>query len=503
MLSGRPRSLKNFVDRLSTCGELVEVHAPVDPFLELSEIHRRVVQNNGPALLFTNVRGSSFPVATNLFSSRRRLHIAFGEDVEERVHQILHTLTRDFSVSLSSLWTHRRTVRSLLNLGTRKTASAPLLHSSITPVDLNRIPFIKCWSGDGGSFLTLPMVYTESPTGAGGNLGIYRIQRYDETSAGLHWQIAKGGGHHYAESESRGEILPVTIFLGGSPALIVSAIAPLPENVSELLLAAFLQESPVNLCRKPGLALPLIAECDAALVGYANPNERRLEGPFGDHYGYQSPALPFPVFHCTNIFHRKDAIIPATVVGRPLQEDAYIGRFVQSLLSPFVSLLVPSLKNIYTYPETGFHPLAVAQVHERHDKEAFSTGLRLLGEGQLALTKILMITDQPIPLDNISILLPAILERLRPEEDLSIFAYTSLDTLDMTGPKPNRGSKAIFIGTGEPRRTLPQKLTSSPSRIIRQAIPFTRGCLVVDGPSYKELPDPSDITAIDAFSEWR
>jgi 3-polyprenyl-4-hydroxybenzoate decarboxylase len=331
---------------------------------------------------------------------------------------------------------------------------------------------------------------------------MYRIQRHDTTTTGLHWQIAKGGGYHFTESESQGEDLPVTIFLGGPPALIVSAITPLPENISELLVCSFLLEGKVDVCVQEDLALPLIAECDAALVGFAKAHERRIEGPFGDHYGYQSPALPFPVFHCTALFHRSNAIIPATVVGRPLQEDAYIGRFIQTLLRPFISLLIPSVQAIYTYPETGFHPLAAAHVKERYEKEALSTALRLLGEGQLSLTKILLITDQNIPLDNISSLLSSVLERLRPEEDLIILSYTSHDTLDMTGPSPNRGSKAIFIGTGEKKRPLPYTLSLSPSRIIQHAIPYIPGCLVIDGPSYHDLPNPQSILAVEAFAQW-
>ncbi len=500
--TARPRSLKAYIDQLRTHGELLEITAPVDAYLELAEIHRRVVQNNGPALLFSSVKGSSFPVATNLFSSERRLALAFGDDVEERVHGAIQLLTRSFPASVAGLWEHRKKIYNFLRLGTHRRSSAPVLKNALNPTNLDRIPFIKCWPDDGGSFLTLPLVYTESPTGKGSNLGMYRIQRYDKTTTGLHWQIAKGGGYHFHESEELGLDLPLTIFLGGPPALIISSIAPLPENVSELLLASFLLEGKVDLCKQPATSLPFISECDAAIVGYARAKERRLEGPFGDHYGYQSPALPFPVFHCTNIFHRTDAIIPATVVGKPLQEDAFIGRFIQKLFSPFISLLIPNVQDLYTYPETGFHPLAAAVIKERYEKEALSTSLRLLGEGQLSLTKILLVTDQPIPLNDISLLLPTVLERLRPEEDLIILSYTSIDTLDSTGPRPNRGSKAIFLGTGEKKRSLPRNLSSPTPRMIRNAIPYTPGCLVIDGPSYLDLPNPQSLLSTDAFDGW-
>ena len=491
-VSSRPRSLSEFLRLLQDLGELSEINVPVSPHLELAEIHRRIVAESGPALLFNNVVGSRFPVATNLFSSKKRLAIALGEDYEEAIGSLIRSVEEGFS--LTSLWRHR----SLFKIGTKQTAKAPITDHRLEP-KLSQIPFITCWPGDGGAFLTLPLVYTESPSGKGPNLGMYRIQRFDETTAGLHWQIAKGGGHHFSESEALGQDLPVTIFLGGSPALILSAIAPLPENVSELLLASFLQGSKIGLHRPAREALPLIAECDAALVGYARARERRLEGPFGDHYGYQNPALPFPVFHCQKIYHRSNAIIPATVVGRPLQEDAWIGQYLQKLFLPVLRLAVPALKDLHTYPETGFHPLAAARIVERYEKEALSTAFRLLGEGQLALTKIMLITDQPVPLDNIRALLPAILERLRPAEDIHVFAYTALDTLDMTGPAPNRGSKALFIATGEARRKLPQTVSSVP-RGVKHAIPFAPGCLVIDGFSYQDLPDPSPL--IEGLPQW-
>lgn len=497
-----PHSLRTFVDILRRHGELVEISAPVDPSLELPEIHRRVVQNNGPALLFSNVVGSQFPVATNLFSSPRKCQLAFGTDVEQRIERVINFLTRHSSTSLSSLWNERRTLASLVRLGTKERSSASVLEQTIHPVDINCIPFTKSWPDDGGHFLTLPLVYTESPSGKGGNLGMYRIQRFDSTTAGLHWQVGKGGGYHFKESESLGINLPVTIFLGGPPALIISSIAPLPENVSELLLASFLLDRKVDLCRLPSMPLPLLSECDVALVGYAPPHERHLEGPFGDHYGYQSPALPFPLFRCTSIHHRRDAIIPATVVGRPLQEDAFIGQFVHQLLRPFFSLLIPSVRNLHVFPETGFHPLAAACVHERYEKESLTTALRLLGEGQLALTKILMVTDQDVPLNDISSLLSTILERIRPEEDLLILSYTSLDTLDMTGPKPNRGSKAILFGNGEKKRSLPVTLSQPPPRNIQNAVCFTPGCLVIDGPTFQEMADPQALLECEAFAQW-
>jgi 4-hydroxybenzoate decarboxylase subunit C len=490
-----PRSLSEFVRRLRDRGELAEITAQVNPTLELAEIHRQVIAQSGPALLFKNVLGSKFSVATNLFSSKKRLQIALGDDYEDVVGNLIESIIGEGSFPFFGLWKKR----ALLRIGTKRVLRTPVAKHSLSP-DLSQIPFLTCWPGDGGAFLTLPLVYTESPSGRGANLGMYRIQRFDATTAGLHWQIGKGGGFHFSESEALGRDLPVTIFLGGSPALILSAIAPLPENVSELLFASILQGSKVGLSRPNTEPLPLIAACDAALVGCARAFERRLEGPFGDHYGYQNPALPFPVFHCTKIYHASDAIIPATVVGKPPQEDSWIGQYLERLFAPILRLCIPALKDLHTYPETGFHPLAVARIQERYEKEALSTSLRLLGEGQLALTKILLVTDQPVRVDNIKEVLPAVLERLRPAEDIHVFAYTALDTLDMTGPAPNRGSKALFIATGDPRRRLPTHLSSPLPLGIRHAIPFTPGCLIADGLPYADMPDPSGL--LDGFSGW-
>src|SRR5690606_26569928 len=214
--------------------------------------------------------------------------------------------------------------------------------------------------------MTLPLVYTESPEDGKPNLGMYRIQRYDDRHTGLHCQIGKGGGFHYQEAEERGEALPVTIFAGGPPALILSAIAPLPEGVPELLLASLLLGKRLPYKRVPGWPHPIIAECEFAFAGHALPKKRKMEGPFGDHYGYYSLKHPYPVFRCKKVYRRKDAIWPATVVGKPRQEDFYIGDYLQELLSPIFPIVMPTVRDLWSYGETGFHSLAAAVVKDRY-----------------------------------------------------------------------------------------------------------------------------------------
>ena len=237
MASGFP-DLRTFLNALRAEGELVEVGVPVDPHLELAEIHRRVVAANGPALLFTHPTRGDFPVVTNLFGTTKRVEMAFGSRPRELVQSVAALPNTLMPPSLGALWRERRVLGSLARVGLRRGSSGPVREARMSPVDLTRLPALTTWSEDGGPFLTLPLVYTEHPEGHGHNLGMYRAQVYDAASTGLHWQIGKGGGFHHAVAEARGQALPVNIFLGGPPALLLSAIAPLPENVPELLLAS-------------------------------------------------------------------------------------------------------------------------------------------------------------------------------------------------------------------------------------------------------------------------
>src|SRR6185295_1080152 len=225
------------------------------------------------------------------------------------------------------------------------------------------------------------------------NLGIYRMQLHGPKSAGMHWQIGKGGGSHYAVAEARGQALPVTVFLGGPPALMLAAVAPLPENVPEILLASLIAGERIPQVTGSG-PHPLVAMAEFALMGEVAPGVRRPEGPFGDHYGYYSLQHDYPVFSVQRVGHRADAIFPATVVGKPRQEDFYIGDLLQELLSPLFPLVMPAVERLWSYGETGYHSLAAAVVKQRYKREAMASAFRILGEGQLSLTKFLLVTDR-------------------------------------------------------------------------------------------------------------
>src|SRR5215211_4056867 len=452
-------SLRTFLDLLNRENEIVTIKAEVDPYLELAEIHRRVIAEGGPALLFERVKGSRYPVVTNLFGTDRRLALAFGAKPEALVRDLVHIAESILPPKPAELWKHRSVAGEFLKLGTRNTSRSPVTQVVDRPARLDQLPVLTTWQEDGGPFITLPLVYTENPLTKKHNLGIYRMQVYDAHSTGLHWQIQKGGGFHYHEAERLDQSLPVTVFLGGPPALILAAIAPLPEDVPELVLASLLAGQKLKLTKNPlgGGRHRLAAEAEFALVGHAPPAQRTPEGPFGDHYGYYSLRHDYPVFNVEAIFHRRDAIYPATVVGKPRQEDFFIGDYLQKLLSPLFPMVMPSVRDLWTYGETGFHSLAAAVVRERYGREALVSGFRILGEGQLSLTKFLILTDTPQDLHNFPQLLEHVLARVNWERDLFVISNLSMDTLDYTSGKVNEGSKAILLGLGEARRELPRE----------------------------------------------
>ncbi len=498
-------SLRSFIDLLHREDEIVEIMAEVDPYLEIAEVHRRVIEEQGKALLFRNTKGSSFPVVTNLFGTKKRIDLAFGGRPLEFVRRAVEMVDILIPPKPRKLWEYRDMAMTALKLGTKKVGRAPVLESRQEQVDLERIPLLQLWHEDGGHFVTLPLVYTESPVTGKSNLGMYRMQRYGKTTTGMHWQIGKGGGFHYFEAEQQNKPLPVTVFLGGPPALILSAIAPLPEDVPELMLASLLADSKIALTKADrSVRTPLIAEAEFAICGTVAPHVRRLEGPFGDHYGYYSLTHDYPVFQADAVYHRKDAIYPATVVGKPRQEDYFIGDYLQELLSPLFPLVMPAVRDLWSYGETGFHSLAAAVVRERYGREALSAGFRILGEGQLTLTKFLLLTDTPQNLRDFKSLFEHILVRVEWHRDLFIFSQTAFDTLDYASGKVNHGSKAILMGIGDAKRELVREFRGELPGGIKRAEPFCSGCLVVEGNTYADDKDLADrIAKSGSFDDWQ
>ena len=501
-------NLRHFIETLRRENQIIEIEAEVDPYLELAEIHRRVIEAEGPALLFKRVKGSAFPVVTNLFGTRRRVDLAIGPRPEETVRRAVSALHSLLPPKPSVLWREKDWILSLTKTGLRMVNPkyAPVLEIQERSVDLTRLPVLTSWTDDGGPFVTLPLVYTEHPVTGEHNLGMYRVQIYGSNQTGIHWQIHKGGGFHYYEAERLGQALPTTLFLGGPPALILSAIAPLPEMLPELLFTSFLMGeklSRVNVSNHPH---PLIAEAEFAICGTVPANVRKPEGPFGDHYGYYSLTHDFPVFDVHTVYHRRDAIYPATVVGKPRQEDYFIGEYLQSLLSPMFPVVMTGVKALWTYAETGFHALAAAIVRESYQREALAHAFRILGEGQLTLTKFLILTDVQLDLQDFKTLLETVLARFEPESDLLILNETSMDTLDYTGRRLNHGSKAIMLGLGAPKRELPRHIEGSTLPGIKGIKPFCAGCLLLEAPSFDNAPElANDVLShlqAETFQDW-
>lgn len=482
---------------------MLTIDTPVDPYLEIAEIHRRVIAQGGPALLFTNVKGSRFPVVTNLFGTALRLEIAFGKRPQNFVSGLVHMVEHSLPPKLHDLWDARSLMLQGLKVGLKTCREAPVLACCQRPPRLTELPLLTSWHSDGGPFVTLPLVYTEHPDGLGHNLGMYRIQRYDDATTGIHWQIHKGGGFHYFAAEQRNIPLPLTLYIGGPPALMLAAIAPLPENIPELMLASLLQGEKLHMVNDPLGGHRLVAETEFAIKGMVPPHLRHPEGPFGDHYGYNSLQHDYPVFQVSHLYHRKDAIYPATVVGRPRQEDFFIGDFLQDLLSPLFPLVMKGVQQLKTFGEAGFHCLAAARVCNRYPREAFAAGLRILGEGQLSLTKFLLATDGPLDVADFPRLWPYILERIQWDRDLFVFANVSQDTLDYTGPSVNHGSKAMMLGLGEKVRELPRDFMGTLPGICTHPQVYLPGTLVVQGPAYKDAPTlPQELAEFPGLQDW-
>lgn len=485
-------NLRQWIEQLRKDKDLAVIDTPVDPHLELAEIHRRVVQEEGPALLFTQVKGTSFPVATNLFGSVRRVNQVFGTRPEQLMKSLIGAVDSMLPPTPSGIWKEKGLFLDMLKVGVRSVpqGEAPVLGVCHSTEPLKGIPRITGWPKDNGSIIPLPLVYTESITNPQShNLGMYRVQLHDDNTAGIHWHNHKGGSFHYREAELLGEALPVSVFVGGPPALTAAAIAPLPERLPELLMASFIMGGRLPMVDDPLGGHRIPAEAEFAIRGLVAPMERRAEGPFGSRSGYYSRQNPLPVLHVQRMWHRKDAIYPATIVGKPRQEDYYLGAFIQRLMAPVYPLLMPSVKALWTYSEAGSHALVSAVVRESYAREALVSAFRILGEGQLSLSKLLLLTNEPVDLSDFPKLLETVLERFNPETDLFVLNNMSPDLPGDSGRKADLGSKGIILGVGLPVRELPRSYGEGMLPGIKEAIPYCGGCLAVSGASYEEDPE--------------
>jgi 4-hydroxy-3-polyprenylbenzoate decarboxylase len=497
-------SLRQCVADLERHKRLVRIGVEVDAHLEAAAIHRRVYAAGGPAVLFERVKGCTFPMVSNLFGSLEQIRFLFRDSL--RAVERLIQLRTDPSALLRRPFTFRGVPRASWHMLPKCVHRGPVLECQTT---IRQLPQLVCWPGDGGAFVTLPLVYSEDVARPGwqkSNLGMYRVQlsgnEYEpDRQVGLHYQIHRGIGVHHAKAIDRGQPFRVNIFVGGPPALTVAAVMPLPEGVPELSFAGALGGRRVRLVDVPDLAgprPPLAAEADFAIVGIVDPERLLPEGPFGDHLGYYSLAHPFPVLNVERVYHRRDAIWPFTVVGRPPQEDTAFGQFIHDLTGPAIPAVVPGVHAVHAVDAAGVHPLLLAVGSERYapyaerrrPQELLTAANAVLGQGQLSLAKYLLIIakeDAPdLDVHDIPAFFRHLLERIDWRTDLHFQTCTTIDTLDYSGTGLNEGSKVVFAAAGPKRRELATRLLSDfrrPDGFVepRVALP---GVLVLRSPAF-------------------
>ncbi len=443
------RNLQEFVKRLEAEGELLRIREPVSAELEITEITDRVVKAGGPALLFEKVKGSELPVLTNAFGSLRRMCLALGvESLEELSQEISDFLQVEAPDSLFKKLKLVPKLSRLKNMFPRMVKKAPCQEIVLRgdEVDLTRLPILKCWPKDGGPFITLPVVITKHPETGVRNAGMYRLQVFDRKTTGMHWHTHKGGAQHYRVAERLGKRLPVAVAIGPDPAVTYAATAPLPEDVDEFVFAGFLRGKPVELVRCLTVPLEVPAESQIVLEGYVEPGERRLEGPFGDHTGYYSLPDYYPVFHVTCMTMRRNALYPATIVGRPPQEDCYMAKATERLFLPLIKKTLPEIVDMNLPIEGVFHNLAFVSIDKRYPGHARKVACALWGLGQMMFTKIIVIFDKEVNVQDLSECLWRLGNNVDPARDV-FFVQGPVDALDHASPYPFYGSKMAIDAT--------------------------------------------------------
>jgi 4-hydroxy-3-polyprenylbenzoate decarboxylase len=442
------RDLQSFLVALEAAGELKRVRTEVDPRFEIAEIAQRAVREGGPALLFENVTGSRFPLAINFLGSFARIERAVGMHPQALGERLVRFAEELNPPSAGRIWGARDLFPRLFAFRPSRGARGRAQEVTEANPDLRTLPAITCWPQDGGPFITFPLVVTRHPRTGKSNVGIYRMQVYDAASTGMHWQIHKGGGFHYHEAEKEGRALPVAVALGADPALMLAGIFPLPEALEEIAFAGILRARATRLARARTIDLDVPADAEFILEGEVPPGERRLEGPFGDHFGHYCDPADFPVFRVKAITRRRRPVYPAAVVGKPPQEDRYMGDASQMILGPLIRLIRPEVRDVWAYYQAGFHNLLVASVEARYTREPVRTALGLLGEGQLGLSKVVVLVDRDVDARDFRAVLRSIRAHFDPREHFHLIARAPLDTLDFTSFRMHLGSRMILDATG-------------------------------------------------------
>jgi 4-hydroxy-3-polyprenylbenzoate decarboxylase len=503
-------NLSQCLAALESRGELVRITQKVDPNLEVGAIQRRVYQAQGPALLFTNVKGCGFPMAGNIFGTLQRTRFIFRDTL--KAIENLVKLKVDPLELLKRPWKFAGMPKALWNIIPRKVSTGPVLAKQTTVTSL---PQLKSWPRDGGGYITLPQVYTESIEKPGfglSNLGMYRVQlsggKYTpDEEVGLHYQIHRGIGYHHAQAIHADVPLKVNVFVGGPPAMTIAAIMPLPEELPEISFAGVLAGHRIRMIEQLN-GLPILAEADFCLTGFIDPERQLPEGPFGDHLGYYSLMHDFPVLKVEKVYHRENAVWPFTTVGRPPQEDTVFGTFIQELTAPLVPTVFTGVHEVHAVDASGVHPLLLAigseryvpYAEEREPQEIITCGLLLLGTSQTSLSKYVIICakeDNPsLSTHDIPAFFTHILERADWKRDLHFITRTTMDTLDYSGISLNQGSKLVLAVAGAKQRKLGKDIPpdlSLPNGFKRPTV-FAPGIVIIQGQPHNRGRDEHDPT---------
>ncbi len=492
-------TLRQAIDDLEQSGQLIRIEQPIDPNLLAGAIQRRVYQSQGPALLFTNLSGCKFPAVANLFGTLARTRYLFRDTL--RQVETLVNLKRDPKSLLSSPGSLLSAPLAAWHLLPKKVKNGPILSHQTS---ISELPQIKSWPDDGGPFVTLPQVYSESilkPGIRSSNLGMYRVQLagndyLPDREIGLHYQIHRGIGQHHQEALQQDKPFRVNIFIGGPPSMTVAAVMPLPEGMPELAFAGLLAGQRIPMVQYDKY-LPMPAEADFVICGTIDPKRQKPEGPFGDHLGYYSLVHDFPMIRVDRVYHRPDAIWPFTTVGRPPQEDTSFGAFIHELTGALIPEVLPGIKAVHAVDAAGVHPLLLAIGSERYTpyskrerpQELLTQANAILGQGQLSLAKYLFIAaeeDNPaLDIHNIEAFFEHILTRADWCRDLHFQTSTTIDTLDYSGHGLNQGSKVVIAAVGPKRFKLPDAINSDlklPKGFANPRIAMP-GVLLVEGPA--------------------
>ena len=434
--------IPEFIKELEKKGELKRVKTEVDSDLEIAEILRRCMYSNGPAILFENVKNYDMPVLGNAFGSMKRLEIGLEmTDFTEIGKRIVDMTKMDIPSGFLNKIKKLPELSKMTESFPKAESSGPVTEITSNNASFDDIPILKSWPNDAGRFITLGLVATKHPETGVRNLGVFRMQIVDSTHALMHWQKHKRGAQHSEISKDRGEKIPAAIIIGGEPATVFSSIAPVPEGLDKYLFAGITRKKGIRTVKCKTIDLDVPANAEIVLEGYVDPSDIREEGPFGDHTGYYTPVEPYPTFTLTGIMRRKNPIYVTTVVGKPILEDAYIGKVIEQSFLPLIRMFHPEVVDFSMPPAGWFQGFAIISIKKRYPGQAKKVMMGLWGMGQLSLTKMFVVVDEDINVHDINDVIWAITTRADAARDTIIINNTPTDTLDPASPLVNLGSK--------------------------------------------------------------